>query len=85
MALQMLNSVIVVSYAQVTGNPEVGRIKVDSREQSRGLVNLLVERDYGEQGSPNQGAGILSQRQIEKLFCGCNLFDSGAELIQVLL
>jgi hypothetical protein len=36
----------------MTDNPEVRRIKVDSREQSRGLVNLLVERDYGEQGMP---------------------------------
>ncbi len=33
---------------------------------------------------PHQGSGILSKRQIEELFRGGNLFDSGAELVQVL-
>jgi hypothetical protein len=42
----------VLSSGRMTGKPEVGRIKVDCREQSGGLVNLLVERDYGERGTP---------------------------------
>jgi hypothetical protein len=34
------------------GQPGSWPNQVDSREQSRGLVNLLVERDYGVQGMP---------------------------------
>jgi hypothetical protein len=48
----LLISIVELPYSRVTGNPEVGRIKVDCREQSLGLVNLLVERDYGERGTP---------------------------------